>query len=331
MSLLPQVRRELLRVARAPLPDDARGAAPPELRSGRFGRWARGHHRPRLSGALVLAAALLAIAIGALFVSALHPGGSFTAAKRRALHSARGPFPGAPRSQAGSFDVSSNLCAPAPRNRYLPPHAGCVSVLRADVDGDGRPDLILVYSRVGVKPVGRSIPGLTAGWRDRHHAEQAFLKVVRRSGATVQTRIPAQSAAVVGVVRVAGDPGAELLLQTGEISSGSWAVAFGFDHGRLVPAGVTLDYGGDSATKAGFECLAGRRPGIVQRSFELLGSTISGSWKETVVSYAWHGPRLVRVAKRTFTRGGQPPARQTRVGSGCLGGIRSASRDRTSA
>jgi hypothetical protein len=307
VSLLPEVQRELLRVARAPLRDGGPGVASPRGRT------------PRLVA--VAGVTVLALAIGAVFLSALRTGGArHTAAAPAGANRARSALARAPRTQRGddAGEDDAGLCPLAARNRYLPPLSGCVTALRADVDGDGRPDLVIVYSRLSPRPIGSVAP---ARLRHDHRARRAFLRVVRDGGGTVTARLPAAAASVLAVARVNDEPGAEVLLRTGGISSGSWGVAYGMRGGRLVPAGVTLNYGGDSISRSGFNCLAGSPPRLVQRSFEALGSLITAPWRVTAVTYAWHGPRLVRVAKRTFTRPGPLPARASTVGAGCRRGV----------
>jgi hypothetical protein len=313
MNLLPDIERELMRVARLPLANDISDT---EAAPGRLRRRASRRLGFRASSIALLGATVLAVAIAAMFVSLLHTRGTPRKSNRGPTSSASSPFPGAPHTQPNGYGVETGACPLAARNRYLPPRAGCVTVLRADIDGDGRRDLILLYSRLSDEhPRG---PGLPARLRRMYVPTRAVLKVVRASGGNGSVRIGnARAAAAVAVAHVNDDPGSELFLEFSRISSGANAVAYGFHDGRLVPAGVTLDYGGDSASKAGFDCLAGKPRRLIQRTFELIGSTIYAWWKETDITYAWHGPRLVKTAKRTFKRRGLPPASETDVGAGC--------------
>jgi hypothetical protein len=308
MSLLPDVERELLRVARLPLPDNAADTARDEMQPD------EGPSRLRLSSVVVVAGVVLALAIGVVFVSVLHTRGTVRTGNRGPGNTGIG-FPGAPHTQPNGYGVATGACPIAAPNRYLPPRSGCVTVRRAEVAGDGRPDLTLLYSHLSHERAGQL--GLTR----LYVATSAMLRVVRARGGGATTRVDgAKAAAIVGVADVNDDPGDELFIQVSQISSGATAVAYGFDDGRLVPAGVTLDYGGDSATKAGFDCLTGHPPRLVQRSFELIGPTIYAWWRESDTTYAWHGPRLVKVAERTFKRRGLPPASETDVGAGCIAG-----------
>jgi hypothetical protein len=190
----------------------------------------------------------------------------------------------------------------------------------SEIAGDGRPDLILLYSRLSHERAGQL--GLPASLNKMYVATGAMLRVVRARGGRVTARIDgAKAAAIVAAAHVNDDPGDELFIQVSQISSGAAAVAYGLHDGRLVPAGVTLGYGGDLATKAGFDCLTGHPPRLVQRTFQLIGPTIYAWWKETDATYVWHGPRLVKIAERTFKRRGLPPASETDVGAGCVAGI----------
>lgn len=107
-----------------------------------------------------------------------------------------GQFPNAPRTQPGRWPAGFP-CPLASANPYLPPHSGCVTVARGDVDGDGRPDLILLYALLSTH---RFDGGFTPA--------RFTLKVARASGGTLSIEVPtwtttrsfasATSTAVVG-------------------------------------------------------------------------------------------------------------------------------------
>jgi hypothetical protein len=204
----------------------------------------------------------------------------------------------------------------------------------ADVSGSGRPELVMTYSRLS--HIGYGSPP-----RMRYPAEQAMLRVVSLDGHVTTTPIDfmttpfsrtparlqkAQAAALVSVSHVSDEPGKEIFLQTGQISSGSMAPAYGLAHGRLVPSGVTLAYGGDSGAQAGFQCVAGHPPRLIQYIYALIRGIgavrntvhIYGWWNVTTTTYAWHGPRLVKIAQSTLKRRVLP---HDSVGAGCLKGI----------
>jgi hypothetical protein len=204
----------------------------------------------------------------------------------------------------------------------LPARSGCVTVVRADVNGDGRPDLILVYSRLSRRYPSGYAGGIPPSLRREFVAEAAFLKIVLANGRSVSTRLSqTRAAAIESVAHINDDPGSETVLAVGRTSSGAAAVAYGYHDGRLVPAGVTLNYGGDSAAGGGFNCLSGNPPRLVERTYELIGPTINGWWQETNITYTWHGPRLVQTAKRTFKRRGAVGTSETSIGAGCTAGI----------
>ncbi len=279
-----------------------------------------------------MGAVIVAVAAGLLLaVSAGGGGGGGTGRRAAGQPSAAGPgaghasasraFPGAPSTQPDGYGVETAACPLAPPNRYLPARSGCVTVMRADVDGDGRPDLILVYSRLS-RQHPSDYPGIAASLRRQFVADAAFLKLVLADGTTVSARLrQTRAAAIDSVAHVNDDPGSEIFLEVGRISSGASAVAYGYHDGQLLPAAVTLDYGGDSASRAGFDCLRGNPPRVVQRAYESLGPTLDGWWQESEVTYAWRGPRLVKIGTRTFKRRGAVAASDTSIGRGCTGGV----------
>jgi hypothetical protein len=194
--------------------------------------------------------------------------------------------------------------------------------MRADVNGEGQSDLIVVYSRLSRQHPSGYAGGIPPSVRREFVAQAAFLKVVLADGTSVATRIGrTRAAAIDSVAHVNTEPGSEIFLEARRISSGATGVAYGYHDGRLVPAGVTLDYGGDSATKAGYNCLLGNPPRVIQRTYELIGPTVNGWWQETSITYTWHGPSLVQTAKRTFKRRGAVAASETNIGHGCTAGV----------
>ena len=231
-------------------------------------------------------------------------------------------FPGAPSTQRDGYGVETDACPLATPSRYLPARSGCVTVVRADVNGDGRPDLILVYSRLSRRYPSGYAGGIPPSLRREFVAEAAFLKIVLANGRSVSTRLSqTRAAAIESVAHINDDPGSETVLAVGRTSSGAAAVAYGYHDGRLVPAGVTLNYGGDSAARGGFNCLPGNPPRLVQRTYELIGPTVNGWWRETNITYTWHGPRLVQTAKRTFKRRGAVSTSEISIGAGCTTGV----------
>ena len=72
--------------------------------------------------------------------------------------------------------------------------------------------------------------------------------------------------------------------------------------------------------KADFDCL-GDPPRLIQRAYELIGPTTYGWWQETNVIYAWHGPKLVLISRRTFKRRGAVTISNLGIGHGCTSGV----------
>jgi hypothetical protein len=190
------------------------------------------------------------------------------------------------------------------------------------VNGDGRPDLVIVYSRLSGQRLPAN-PGEPPSMRGNYSAKAAFLKVVLADGTAVTTRIDgAKAAAVDAVAHVNADPGDEIFLEVGRISSGATGAAYGFHDGKLVPAGVSLSYNGDSGVQAGFNCVSGNPPRLIQRIFTFIGpNENTRSWRETQAIFAWHGPRLVELSHRTFKGLVRLKAGQTHVGPGCIHGV----------
>lgn len=247
---------------------------------------------------------------------------------------ANSPFTDIPDTQ-GFYTGPGASCQRAPHSRYLPDWSGCVTATVADVLGNGRSDLVLTYSllsHVTMTPRGGGVK--------RYEAKQSMLRVVSRDGHSITAPIEyrvgpfrkspaqiekAQSAALISVAHVSDQPGDEIFLTTQHISSGSLALAYSLDHGRLVQSGVLLGLGGDSATQAGFQCLPGHPPRLLQHYFELnnpglkmVRGEIYGRWTETTVTYIWHGPKLVAIAHNTVKRLMRP---SDGLGTGCTRGI----------
>jgi hypothetical protein len=269
------------------------------------------------------------------------PFGSGSGAGSAHVSANRG-FPGAPATER-YYTGPGASCALAPHSRYLPPWSGCVSTMVADVSGDGRRDLVLAYSRLGHESLGGLPPG-TIGRRrvkPRYPALQAMLRVITPGGRIITVPItyktspsknaPAQTeraaaAALISIAHVNSEPGMTIFLQTGQISSGSTALAYSLHDGRLVSSEAVLEYGGDAGSQAGFQCVSGSSPRLIQYAYDLIrgikasGNTIHiyGVWKVTATRYDWNGPRLVRLTQNTTKRRLIP---SDTVGRGCLRGI----------
>lgn len=303
MSLLPNVERELLRVAYSTT-DESPAAA-----RVRVPAW----HGRLSGGMLAVAVSVVAVLIGAGFVVALRGTGGRggSAPATRPPRVSHGTFPGAPHPAPGHFTQRGRfVCRRAPRNRYLPHDAGCVSsVLRADMTGARQADLVVIYANLSTHrvPDGFEVAGFT-------------LEVVQPGGRIARTRVQAEPFPwITRVGNVDGVPGDELVLHTADISSGDGYELATFHGARIELMHGALYAGGDSAAKEGFFChvAAGNRPVVVSRVMVLLGPTIHGRWRWTVRTYVFHGARLFEIGHASFVRRGLPGRRDTPVGAGC--------------
>jgi hypothetical protein len=146
-------------------------------------------HR-RIGGVLVAAAAIAGVLIAGMSGGG---GGGGQHVRRQPSGSGRGPgaahargsFLRAPPTQKNGYGVETGTCPVAPSDRYLlPPHSGCVTVRRADVSGDGRPDLVIVYSRLSRRHPFWYAPGTEPpSLKHQYEAEAAYLEVVLTNGA----------------------------------------------------------------------------------------------------------------------------------------------------
>jgi hypothetical protein len=267
VSLLPEVERELLRVARKPLP-------------GPFTR----------AGILTAIFAAVSIVVAGWVLISLHESKPAPPARP-----ATG-FPDAPHSQR----YGRGPCPIAPRNRYLPPGAGCVTSRLADVDGDGRPDLVLLFA----KP-GRPGP-----------ADVFYLKVVRARGGSVLYRVGDQSFPIrlVLLANANDRPGVELFLHQGHNTSYESMGVYTFSGRALRRAGELHFDGTDFGLRYGFTCHASPPATIVQHEFKEQFPA-PGPWTRRDTTYAWVGDRLQASGTHTFQIRGSPPVRQ--IGAHC--------------
>lgn len=295
MSLLPEVERELMRAARAPEPV---GVEPDRGRPGLASIIRKG-----LPAAALVLIVLAAVGVGGVFLGGLHSGpGSGSAGHRPLKTSVKSAFPGAPATQHGSWAGGGNLCPLAAPNRYLPPRSGCVS---AAMPAPGF--LVIVYGHLSDRKVGRL-----------YVANHFTLEILRRDRSTLRARLQPSigNPAILLIGRATPTQRARIYIETGHISSGWYAVVYSLWHQRLLPADVTLSFGGDSAARSAFECRAGHPPTVVQHSWVLGKGGENGFWRQTDTTFAWRGPRLVRIGGSSSTRHGAPPV--DRLARGCV-------------
>jgi len=213
---------------------------------------------------------------------------------------ASGPFADAPESQ--SFSNGSS-CPAAAANRYLTTPAGCLSVRLADVDGNGRPDLVLLYTHPGVK----------------NFNYEFTLKVYRVSGGTLTAQLPAGDipASFLLLRNVNRRPGVEIFVHIDHISTNETFVIYTFNGTKLQQAASFFDYGGDVEVRFGVTCHV--PTSIVQDEFGVTSSIFPASqwtWTHRETTYTWVGATLKQGVTRTTTfKGANPPASE--VGLRC--------------
>lgn len=203
------------------------------------------------------------------------------------------------------YQSTPSLCTEAKRLAYVPERDVCSDALTANVDDQGRPDLVLLY--------GHPITGAGATLK----AFPETLKVVGASGRIAQTTLAPSipGPGIVAVGNVNASPGDELFIYGSWISSGAQIQVFSFKVGQLVRAKANLQIGGDSADRFSFNCVRTPRPEVIQDNYSLIGPTIYGRWRLTSDTYAWDSASL-RLVDRTVTiHHGWPAA--TGIGAGC--------------
>lgn len=245
--------------------------------------------RRRARNALVA----LAVAGGGLYAAFGHGGGgsgadgrslSGGAAGRPGASAAGQQFADAPHSQRFS---EFGRCPQAPPSRYLPARAGCLSVRRADVDGDGRTDLVLLYARLD----SRGFP------RSRRHgdSDRFTLEVVRARGGVATTAVPRSdlNTTFLRARNLDGRPGIELLVHEYHVTTTEGLGVYTFERGALRrPRGFVFD-GSDAGLAFGVTCRRGAPATIIQHDFaERI--PFREIWDRTDTTYRWAGARLRR-------------------------------------
>jgi len=261
----------------------------------------------RQTGTLAVAAAVVAAAVGVSPVAAVGDRAAAVGAPRVPAVGHRAGAVGAPRAAVPAAAGAGGLCALAKRQHLMPAADTCVNALSADVTGDGRADLVLLYDRTRPGP-NQSV-----------NFGPYTLKVVPAVGGVLESKVHTAlpPAVIVAAGHVNDQPGVELFIQVQRISSGSGVAIYSDQGGRLVRSHVTLTYGGDSGGRFGFSCVRGPAPAIVQRSYVLLGPGILGRWRERIDTYRWNGPRLRHTGSRTMVHHGGPGAHEVGIGAGC--------------
>lgn len=170
----------------------------------------------------------------------------------------------------------------------------------ADVDGDGRPDLITLR---------------------RHPVLVGHLNVRLASGRRLAARMRSDAPFVPGLAtagNVNGIRGEELFVDIQHFAANDVIGVYTYARGRLRLAGTAMAYGSDFPVRNGITCtVRGRRRLIVQHQFQLhvIGPHWRWTRKDTV--FVWKGTRLRLAAEhRPRWIKGHPPARQVGVQCG---------------
>jgi hypothetical protein len=210
------------------------------------------------------------------------------------------PFPDAPQSQRFATFGRCPLAAPSP---YLPRDAGCLTVRRADVDGNGHADLVLLYARLDSRRYPRRRgPG---GFR---------LEVVRDRQRTLHAQVPRGdvNAKILSVRDVNARRGVELFLHEYHVTTSEGVGAYAFDGAALRRAGG-FDFDGSGAgNRYGLTCQRRPAPTVVQHVFEQR-IPFRGVWDRTDTTYRWLGARLERTGVRKVVAS----PRRSQVGVHC--------------
>jgi hypothetical protein len=183
------------------------------------------------------------------------------------------PFPGAPAAQRYT---DFGRCPRAPANAYLPRDAGCVDVARADVDGDGRVDLVLLYARLDAHGTARS----------------HVLAAVRASGGRLSVRTgryALQGQRLLVLRDLDGRPGAEAIVHEAHSTTAEQIGVYSFAGGALRRSGELSVDGEDAGLRFGVRCRAGE---VLQSEFDER-LPLRGVWDRTQTTYRWVAGRLV--------------------------------------
>jgi hypothetical protein len=215
----------------------------------------------------------------------------------------RPPIPGQDPDKDPTFFSS---CTPADRvGLATPPAAGCLTRLRADLDGDGRGDLVMVYADE---------------WGPGHvPKEPAKIQVRFGSGRVWSGTLPGRGEgyplAMVPQVRFAGDANRdgrdELFVMIDRGASTEFLGMLTWDGKQLVavqedtsrgPLPLRLPVGGTVTHGAGFVCASGL---LVAQGIATHPPTYD-QWDWVRTTYEWAGPSTVRARSRaqgTFEAG----------------------------
>jgi hypothetical protein len=166
---------------------------------------------------------------------------------------------------------------------------------RADVNGDGRSDLVTL----------------------RRRAMAGRLTVSLAGGASLSATTPSDATWLPGLVafgNVDGRAGDELFVDVTHVTTAESIAIYTDWHGAIVRAGTLSAYGSDYGIVYGVSCsAAGTRHFVTEHAFTMSFATHRWTRQDTV--YVWQGPKLVPFARPPATRLSAPPV--TQVGVQC--------------
>lgn len=147
--------------------------------------------------------------------------------------------------------------------------------------------------------------------------------VIRAGGPTFTLAAPPRplvSPEIILVRNVNGQPGTEIFVRDGRLSSGESVAVYTFDGCELREAGG-FTYDGDSGQQHGLTCHRGQPARITQHQFLLQTGGPNALRQQTDTGFTWIGPKLERISRHTSYRRfshdigglGFPPTTLTRI------------------
>jgi hypothetical protein len=284
MSLMPEIERELLDAAQEHAESESYNAA--------------AEKRLTAPAKTIALLAVVGIAVGVVLLVLPSQGRHLSA---RNLRAALGTPP------HNAWWLGGRGCPIAGPSRDVPRRSGCVTRIHPDVNGDGRPDRILLYAHLSTRRAGQGfIPTYFT------------LEVLLAGGGKFTARIGHLRANVT--VDGAGDvndrAGAELFLTENRFRAHGVLLAparqlvlvYSFDRQELIRAG-SFWWWGDATRKYGITCHEHRSPVIVQHEFLRQGRV----WRRIDTTYRWFGASLRQTATVITRRRMPPPQNLTTV------------------
>jgi hypothetical protein len=177
-----------------------------------------------------------------------------------------------PKDGALSCLVQEGVGLPASNSRAT---LRVVYRAHANVDGDGRPDLVTLR---------------------RTSASAGRLQVALASGRLLSVKTPTDAPWLPGLVatgNVDGRAGEELFVDVTHITTSEAIYVYTYWQGQLRLAGRLSAYGYDYGILSGITCSGdGSKQFVTERNFLLQPSLLAGHWTEQDTQYIWQGPTL---------------------------------------